>query len=69
MKLSIKLPLVVAAFFGSAQSTSLVVLPANADIFSFNTGAVTNSMASASRPQSAGKFEIESADDFVTTAA
>jgi hypothetical protein len=34
----------------------------------FSTGNVTNLMASASRPESAGKFEIESADDFVTTA-
>ena len=42
--------------------------PANADPFSFNTGLVTNSMASASRPASTGKIEIESADDFVTTA-
>ena len=69
MKLSIKLsaPLVAAAFFGSALSTSLVVPPANADTFSFNTGIVTNAMASASRPETAGKFEIESADDFVTT--
>jgi hypothetical protein len=73
MKLSIKLsaPLVAAAaFFGSALSASLVVHSANADIFSFNTGPVTNSMASASRPESSGpvpKFEIESADDFVTT--
>jgi hypothetical protein len=72
MKLSITLsaPLVAAAaFFGCALSASLVVPPANADVFSFNTGAVTNSMASASRPESAGKFEIESADDFVTTAS
>jgi hypothetical protein len=53
---------------------SLLGVPvhANADVFSFNTGAVTNSMASATRPESSGavpKFEIESADDFVTTAA
>ena len=69
MKLSIELraPLVAAAFFGSALSISPVVLPANADIFSFNTGIVTNAIATASRPETAGKFEIESADDFVTT--
>ena len=41
--------------------------PANAGPFSFDTGPVTNSMASASRPDSTGQFEIESADDFVTT--
>jgi hypothetical protein len=71
MKLSIKrsASLAATAFFGSALSTSVAVHSANADIFSFNTGAVTNSMASASRPESAGKFEIESADDFVTTAS
>src|SRR5262249_31118006 len=48
----------------------LVVLPAKADTFSFsfNTGNVTNQMASAARPESTGKFEIESADDFVTPA-
>ena len=70
MKLSIELraPLVAATFFGFALSTSLVVPVANASTFSFNTGPVTNAMASASRPESTGKFEIESADDFVTTA-
>jgi hypothetical protein len=69
MKLSIKpAALMSAAFFVSALLISLSE-SANADIFSFNTGAVTNVMASASRPQSPGKFEIESADDFATTAA
>jgi hypothetical protein len=34
---------------------------------SFSTGNVTNFIATASRPQSAGKFEIESADDFDLT--
>jgi hypothetical protein len=69
MKHSIKLSttLVAAAFFGFALSASLVAPPAIADTFSFNTGTVTNAMASASRPDSPGKFEIESADDFVTT--
>lgn len=33
--------------------------------FNFSTGAVTNFMASASRPDATGKIEIESADDFV----
>jgi hypothetical protein len=35
--------------------------------FFFSTGNVTNQIAIASRPESAGKFEIESADDFVLT--
>src|SRR5215813_2667058 len=48
-----------------AISVSLLsALPAAAAPFTFNTGAVTNLMAAASRPESAGKFEIESADDF-----
>ena len=72
MKLSIKptAPLIAAAAFASALSIGLAAAPANADTFafSFNTGAVTNSIASASRPESGGKFEIESADDFVTPA-
>jgi hypothetical protein len=37
--------------------------------FTFNTGSVTNAMGMASRPESAGKIEIEAADDFVTTAS
>ena len=45
----------------------LTALPAAADPFFFSTGNVTNSIATASRPASAGKFEIESADDFVLT--
>ena len=59
-----------AAFFAGPffiLSVICLVRPANADTFSFNNP-VTNSMASASRPELAGKFEIESADDFVTTA-
>ena len=45
----------------------LTALPAAATPFTFNTGAVTNLMATAARPDIGGKFEIESADDFVTT--
>src|SRR5499433_3481411 len=45
----------------------LIASPALADLFSFSTGNVTNSIATATRPESAGKFEIESADDFVLT--
>jgi hypothetical protein len=43
-------------------------LPASADPFFFSTGNVTNSIATATRPESPGRFEIESADDFVLTA-
>src|SRR3954451_8799920 len=42
-----------------------MALPAAAEPFSFSTGGPTNSMASATRPDTAGKFEIESADDFI----
>jgi hypothetical protein len=42
--------------------------PANADSFFFSAGLPDGRMASASRPDSPGKIEIESADDFVTTA-
>src|SRR5215470_2112662 len=47
----------------------LGVVPAAADSFSFSTGAVTNLMATATRPESPGKFEIESADDFFLSSA
>ena len=46
----------------------LTAVPASADTFFFSTGNVTDSIATATRPASAGKFEIESADDFVLTA-
>ena len=39
--------------------------PAVADTFSFSTGITDGLIATATRPASAGKFEIESADDFV----
>jgi hypothetical protein len=45
----------------------LVALPAAADTTFFSTGSPDGLMATASRPASAGKFEIESADDFVLT--
>src|SRR5215471_10501499 len=41
---------------------------ASADPFSFSTGAPDGRMATASRPESHGKIEIESADDFILTA-
>jgi hypothetical protein len=41
--------------------------PARADSFFFSTGNPDGRMAMASRPSSAGKIEIEAADDFVLT--
>ena len=35
--------------------------------FSFDTGPATNQIATATRPSDGGKFEIESADDFILT--
>jgi PEP-CTERM motif len=45
----------------------LPAVPATADPFFFSTGAPDGKMATATRPSTAGKFEIESADDFVLT--
>jgi hypothetical protein len=45
----------------------LCALPAAADTPFFSTGNPDGKIATASRPASAGKFEIESADDFVLT--
>jgi hypothetical protein len=44
----------------------LLTSPAYADLL-FSTGPATNQIATASRPGSAGQFEIESADDFPIT--
>jgi len=52
----------------SAVSIGLfTALPAVAEPFSFSTGNPDGLMATASRPTSAGKVEIESADDFALT--
>jgi PEP-CTERM motif len=45
----------------------LLTTPAAATPFTFSTGNPDGKMATASRPASTGKFEIESADDFVLT--
>jgi hypothetical protein len=41
--------------------------PASADVFFFTTGSPDGRLGTASRPESPGKIEIESADDFVLT--
>jgi len=52
----------------SAITVSLLAaLPAAATPFSFSTGDPDGKIATASRPGTGGKFEIESADDFVLT--
>src|SRR6516162_1909803 len=58
----------IAKTSGAAALLGLLsAMPAAADPFSFNTGAVTNLMATASRPSTGAPFEIESADDFAIT--
>jgi hypothetical protein len=54
----------IAAIIFVAMATPL---PATADTFVFNTGNPDGLMATATRPQSAGKFEIETGDDFALT--
>src|SRR5215470_19681328 len=53
----------------SAAVLALLFLtdPAAASPFFFSTGNPDGKIATATRPESAGKFEIESADDFVLT--
>jgi len=55
-------PLAVSAALGLLSITPVAAAP-----FVFSTGNPDGLMATATRPASAGKFEIESADDFVLT--
>jgi hypothetical protein len=50
-----------------AFAAVMMPLPAAADPFFFSTGDPDGKIATAARPESAGKFEIESADDFTLT--
>ena len=61
------LSLIGAAAVSAFVFSSILNSPAYADVILFSTGAATNQMATASRPDSAGQFEIESADDFPIT--
>jgi hypothetical protein len=58
-----------ACLLASALGTALALSPSLtfADPFFFSTGNPDGLMATASRPMSTGKIEIESADDFVLT--
>ena len=51
-----------------AFAAVMMPLPAAADPFFFSTGNPDGRIATAARPESVGKFEIESADDFGLTA-
>ena len=50
-----------------AFAAVMMPLPAAADPFFFSTGNPNGLMATAARPESAGKFEIETGDDFALT--
>ena len=50
-----------------ASLMTIATAPAVADPFLFNTGNVNGLMAAATRPSSAGKFEIEAGDDFIVS--
>ena len=50
-----------------ASLMTIATSPAVADPFLFNTGNVDGLMAAATRPSSAGKFEIEAGDDFIVS--
>jgi len=50
---------------GLLATTALLAQGAAADPFLFSTGSPNGLIATASRPESAGKIEIESADDFI----
>jgi hypothetical protein len=58
--------IVVQVALTTALAAGLAV-SGNASPVIFSTGNTTNFMAAASRPDSAGKFEIETADDFFLT--
>jgi len=64
--ISLKARTVIAALTFAAVALPLPVLAD--DPFVFSTGNPNGLMATAARPESAGKFEIETGDDFVVTA-
>ena len=51
-----------------AFAALMMPLPAAADPFFFSTGNPDGKIATAARPESPGKFEIETGDDFGLTA-
>lgn len=55
--------------FPSVLLSLLPAIPAAATPFSFSTGDPDGKIATATRPDSAGKFEIESADDFILSSS
>src|SRR5215470_8391840 len=65
MTLEALIPLKARTGIAALSFVAMVTpLPAVADPFFFSTGDPDGKIATATRPDSAGKFEIESADDF-----
>jgi hypothetical protein len=68
MTLEASIPLKARAGIAALTLAAAVMpSPAGADPFVFNTGNPDGLMATATRPDSTGKFEIETGDDFVLT--
>src|SRR6516165_8620861 len=60
-------PVSLISSFATMGMAVLMATPAAAQLYFFSTGNPDGKMATASRPSSAGKIEIESADDFALT--
>src|SRR5262249_26624230 len=68
MTLEARIPFKARTAIAALTLPPLVMpFPAMADAFVFSTGNPDGLMATATRPESAGKFEIETGDDFVLT--
>jgi hypothetical protein len=68
MTLETVIPLKARTGIAALTFAAMVMpLPAAADSFVFSTGNPDGLMATAARPESAGKFEIETGDDFALT--
>jgi len=67
MTLDLLIPKARTGIVALTFAAVVMPLPSMADTFVFNTGNPDGLMATATRPESAGKFEIETGDDFVLT--
>jgi hypothetical protein len=68
MALETLIPFKARAIIAALAFAAVMPLPAAADPFFFSTGDPDGRIATASRPESAGTFEIETGDDFGLTA-
>ena len=67
MTLETLIPLKARTGIAALAFATVMALPAAADQFVFSTGNPDGLMATATRPSSPGKFEIETGDDFGLT--